>query len=68
MWHWWDSFKEIVDASWRSFLFLKTSSNTLDFEVERQMKFVKHTHWLHVFALGMSQFNRSIWKYFEYIS
>ena len=45
----WHLREQNVDVDWYSFLFLETSTWHFGFEVECQMRFVKHTHWSLVF-------------------
>ena len=46
MWHWGDIVEENVDVNWHTFIFVfENVTWHFGFEVERQMKFVKHTHW-----------------------
>ena len=43
--HWGEILDENVSVTWHSFLFMENVMWHFGFEDERQMKFVKHTHW-----------------------
>ena len=44
IWHWGGTLEENVDVNWHSFFVFENVTWHFGFEVEHQMKFVKHTH------------------------